>query len=440
MGRLQSSDRSGSDFADATGATTTSQERIARSNRRPTPASKAAKASSEGDVVINVAQVCNENDVVKSSELVRVQFRLYCCTEFGDSVAVAGSHEKLGDWQPDQALKLAHRRQVDKRLRDCWETELELPAGTTFEYKFIRLLGNDVHRVQWEVGPDRRAIVQRTANDFCIIESEWERTFVHFSIYFPTKEGQRLYVTGDPLEIGRWVEPGPVPMALTAEEERLETGGKGRRWELTISVPTTLSKFGYRYVLVDERANQTIWEREPNRYAVLEHAVNGLLECRDANFVASLDFDEIPPDLYIGPYPQTPEHVEAMHQAGITAVLNLQTDEDFAHRNISWPALEAKYKELSMQIIRYPIPDFNAEALERLLPGAVRALDTAVKTGQVVYVHCTAGMGRAPAVVVAYLVWCRGMSLPDALDYVRRHRSVAAPNVSVLEKVLRNPL
>jgi protein-tyrosine phosphatase len=326
-------------------------------------------------------------------------------------------------------------------LRDCWEAELELPEGTAFSYKFVRLPpGDDPQQVQWESGPDRRALVQKTINDGCLIESEWEHVFVRFSIYFPTKDGQRLYVTGDPVALGRWVDPGPVPMDLATEAELLETGGRGRRWTLRISVPLTWSKFAYRYVLVDERGHQTIWEREPNRHAVLEQALNGVLECRDANFVASLDFDQVPPNLYIGPYPQTPEHIEAMHQAGITAVLNLQTDEDFAHRSISWAALEAKYKELHMQVIRYPIPDFDGDALERLLPDAVRALNSAVKDGSVVYVHCTAGMGRAPAVVVAYLVWCRGMSLPEALDHVKRHRKVAAPNVGVLEKVLRNPL
>jgi hypothetical protein len=35
-----------------------------------------------------------------------------------------------------------------------------------------------------------------------------------------------------------------------------------------------------------------------------------------------------------------------------------------------------------------------------------------------VYVHCTAGLGRAPAVCIAYLYWWCGMSLDDAYKYL----------------------
>lgn len=35
-----------------------------------------------------------------------------------------------------------------------------------------------------------------------------------------------------------------------------------------------------------------------------------------------------------------------------------------------------------------------------------------------VYVHCTAGLGRAPAVIIAYLYWFRGLPLHQAYDYL----------------------
>lgn len=35
-----------------------------------------------------------------------------------------------------------------------------------------------------------------------------------------------------------------------------------------------------------------------------------------------------------------------------------------------------------------------------------------------VYVHCTAGLGRAPAVVIAYLYWFRGLPLHQAYDFL----------------------
>ena len=52
--------------------------------------------------------------------------------------------------------------------------------------------------------------------------------------------------------------------------------------------------------------------------------------------------------------------------------------------------------------MHFPIHDFNEDSLrERLFEGA-KCLNEMLKT-QKVYVHCTAGMGRAPATVLFYL-------------------------------------
>lgn len=53
-----------------------------------------------------------------------------------------------------------------------------------------------------------------------------------------------------------------------------------------------------------------------------------------------------------------------------------------------------------------------------------------------VYIHCTAGMGRAPAVACVYMVkYMQGYTLDQALEHVKRHRTVAAPNWFAMEKV-----
>jgi protein-tyrosine phosphatase len=58
------------------------------------------------------------------------------------------------------------------------------------------------------------------------------------------------------------------------------------------------------------------------------------------------------------------------------------------------------------------VKDFDPWSLRKVLPSAVQALHEAVSQGGRVYVHCTAGLGRAPAVVIAYLYWFKGMDLP----------------------------
>jgi len=42
--------------------------------------------------------------------------------------------------------------------------------------------------------------------------------------------------------------------------------------------------------------------------------------------------------------------------------------------------------------------------------------------GKAVYVHCTAGMGRAPASVLVYLCLFKGMLPEEARVFVKTHR------------------
>mmetsp|Transcript_38057 Transcript_38057/g.112697 ORF Transcript_38057/g.112697 Transcript_38057/m.112697 type:complete len:134 (-) Transcript_38057:1092-1493(-) len=59
--------------------------------------------------------------------------------------------------------------------------------------------------------------------------------------------------------------------------------------------------------------------------------------------------------------------------------------------------------------------DFDPHSLRRTLPSAVSTVHRALclERGRV-YVHCTAGLGRAPAVCIAYMFWFLGMDLDGA--------------------------
>ncbi|CAH2054124.1 unnamed protein product [Thlaspi arvense] len=61
--------------------------------------------------------------------------------------------------------------------------------------------------------------------------------------------------------------------------------------------------------------------------------------------------------------------------------------------------------------------DFDPLSLRSQLPKAVSSLEWAVSEGKGrVYVHCTAGLGRAPAVSIAYMYWFCDMNLNTAYD------------------------
>ncbi|MFF5443289.1 carbohydrate-binding module family 20 domain-containing protein [Streptomyces achromogenes] len=78
-------------------------------------------------------------------------FNVNATTQWGQDIYVVGSTSALGGWNASNALKL------DPASYPVWKLAQSLPAGTAFEYKYIRkdASGN----VTWESGSNRTATV-----------------------------------------------------------------------------------------------------------------------------------------------------------------------------------------------------------------------------------------------------------------------------------------
>jgi alpha-amylase len=79
-------------------------------------------------------------------------FHVNATTQWGESVHVVGSIPQLGDWNPARAIRL------DPADHPVWRHTLNLPAGTTFQYKYIRR-SETQSGVTWESGGNRTATV-----------------------------------------------------------------------------------------------------------------------------------------------------------------------------------------------------------------------------------------------------------------------------------------
>jgi protein-tyrosine phosphatase len=170
--------------------------------------------------------------------------------------------------------------------------------------------------------------------------------------------------------------------------------------------------------------------------------VNGHVEKADANFVGGLTFEEIADtNIYIGPYPQLEEDTQAMLEEGVTGVFNVQTDVDINHRGINWPKMLEYYGARNIKAVHFPIHDFNeADLTARLFEGAKCLDDMLNRQGLKVYVHCTAGMGRAPACVLVYLCLFKKVHCWNdikAVDlFVKQYRKVSTPNLRAVTNVI----
>ena len=146
-----------------------------------------------------------------------------------------------------------------------------------------------------------------------------------------------------------------------------------------------------------------------------------------------MNYSQILEHLFVGSHPGTLSDIEMLKDhCGITAVLNLQADEDLEARGLNWSALEASYRSHTIMTLRIQMRDFDYDDQRRVLPQAVKALASLLALGHTVYLHCNVGLGRSPLVAMAYLYWCRCLSLEEAIGHVEKRRP-CSPMTELLE-------
>jgi len=172
----------------------------------------------------------------------------------------------------------------------------------------------------------------------------------------------------------------------------------------------------------DEKKEET--ELKTEEYsASMQQAMGTTLEYRHE---LGMNYAYVLPDLIVGSCLQTPADAEKLKEEGVGVIFCLQQDPDLAYFGVDLSAIQERVKELDgITHYRCQIRDFDPFDLRMRLPIAVAQLHKAVEAsrGTTAYIHCTAGLGRAPGVALAYMYWLRGISLKEAnvlLQKVRR--------------------
>ena len=114
-------------------------------------------------------------------------------------------------------------------------------------------------------------------------------------------------------------------------------------------------------------------------------------------------------------------------EGGVSAVLSIQHDDCLAYWKIDYPEMRTHGEKLGLRMARSPMRDFDIPDQRRHLAQAVRTLADLQSKGHSTYVHCTAGLGRAPLTVLSYLVWVEGRSPEEAIGLIHRGRPGAVP-------------
>jgi atypical dual specificity phosphatase len=138
-------------------------------------------------------------------------------------------------------------------------------------------------------------------------------------------------------------------------------------------------------------------------------------------------------ELLVGEYPGHADIAWLKDTYGITAVHNLQDDDDLRMNGLDNRELSAEYDAHGIDYVRTPIQDGSADAMAERLEAALHDLHDLVGSSSRVYLHCNAGMNRAPTLAIAFLRAYRQMSLEEAMKLVKQNR-VCGPFMTVLEE------
>jgi atypical dual specificity phosphatase len=142
----------------------------------------------------------------------------------------------------------------------------------------------------------------------------------------------------------------------------------------------------------------------------------------------SLNWGEITPQIVIGSCPMKPADLRRIRDgADVSAVFSLQHDDCHAYWSIDYGQMCSAGAALALEMDRRPIRDFDIPDMRRHLPTAVSGLARLLSQGHRTYVHCTAGLGRAPLTVLGYLTLVEGRDPEDAIQLILNGRPGAVP-------------
>jgi len=394
-------------------------------------------------------------------DLICFQIQIKYETKHGEEIYIYGDSPDFGSWRhPKFRLRWSQGH--------VWKANYQMQkSNNPIKFKFVCHSNNGD---KWEEGENRLLSPQnlnglpKTGDGKYILDCVWNHFKINFNIhYVPTNPNAYMQIVGAPDALANWQKTNEKPVKMELQNDKEITAKDGNKitgfWTVTALMRLSDKRnldFEYRYSLYDPKSGTAIWEREPNRHvhffltqdeiATFDDPkispdscyllTNSYLEILDVNFVANLVFNRMgDKKIYIGPYPQSEEDFKIIAESGIDSILNVQSDKDLIFRQINHQLQLKQAKNLGITINRYPIEDFNQEDLFEKLKGAGDLLNKLMQQGKTVYVHCTAGMSRAAATVIIYLVLYENYTVEDATNFCKKHRPVICPNYGVINRI-----
>ncbi|MGH7934592.1 MAG: dual specificity protein phosphatase family protein [Candidatus Binataceae bacterium] len=155
-------------------------------------------------------------------------------------------------------------------------------------------------------------------------------------------------------------------------------------------------------------------------------------ESRPTRGAARPSVTEVCDRLLIGEYPRRSDIAWLKEEHRVTAIHNLQDDVDLRINGLDLAMLREVCDRYGIKLVRTPIQDGSADDMADRLETALNDLAALLEDNERVYLHCNAGLNRAPTLAIAYMRAHCGMSLNEAMAHVKQRRA-CGPFMTVLE-------
>lgn len=136
-----------------------------------------------------------------------------------------------------------------------------------------------------------------------------------------------------------------------------------------------------------------------------------------------MPFIHITPRLYVGPQ-LSKRGWRSLNKRGVNSIVNLRVESNDLERGIT-----------PEHYLWLPTIDHTPPTVEQLQKAAA-FITQRIAEGDSVYVHCAAGVGRAPLTAAAYLV-SQGYQPDEALDLLRSRRPFISQSASQRERLVQ---
>eukprot|EP01016_Furgasonia_blochmanni_P050448 TRINITY_DN779_c0_g1_i1.p1 TRINITY_DN779_c0_g1~~TRINITY_DN779_c0_g1_i1.p1 ORF type:complete len:264 (-),score=3.25 TRINITY_DN779_c0_g1_i1:61-852(-) len=106
-------------------------------------------------------------------------------------------------------------------------------------------------------------------------------------------------------------------------------------------------------------------------------------------------------------------------------------------KGIRWDLLTSYYATNGILAVNYQIRDMDFQDMTKKALQVSEVLHYLLQNKKVVYVHCSAGLYRAPQTVMAYLCFFKKYELEDARRLIKNKRPVCEPNFACIKAALK---